>query len=307
MKYLFKRTIYLACIFLIIGLFFLGYRYTARNLKTFVTSALEKNFGTRLSIAHMKIKFPLCLVLKGVKINDTIAISKVYVYPSPESVFLKKTFIFSSVKLIDPVVKIKKGEDYHLAGFKAAGDSSAKDSNAVFYISRIDIENGEFMYDLGGENKIDLIKINGSLKGPAVYFAGKKPFSFKIAGSIKNQGSNALSPLNIAGLITANYAVKAKLKVQDVALDTLGDIYKRHLQGKVTKGSLNLNSKIFISKNNLKADCFCRINDIILRDTTSKLSMPLIASFILGFNFKDKAVKIDNLQTNLLSLFLNRS
>ncbi len=311
MKPLFKKTIYLASIFIIIGLIFLGYNYAARNLKSFVVKTLENSFGAKLSIAHMRISFPFCLELKGIKINDTISVSKVYVYPSPESIFLKKTFIFSSVKIVEPVVKIKKGESYNFAGLKAlkndARGASSKDSKAVFYVSRIDIENGTLIYDFGNENKVELVKINGNLKGPYVYFAGSKPFSFKIAGFIKNQGSDVLSPLRIGGLITGESIIKAKLQAQDVALETLGEVYQKYLEGKVTGGSLNLDSKIFVSKNGLKADCFCRINDIILKSAAEKISMPLIASFILGFDFKDKAVRIDNLQTNLLSVLFNRT
>ena len=311
MKYLFKKTIYLAAIFLIAGLVFLGYIYTARNLKSFVAGTLEKSFGAKLSIAHMRMSFPLCLELKGVKINDTIKISKVYVYPSPASAFLKKPFIFSSVKIIEPVVKIKKWESDNFIYFKAltnnASAAPANDSKAVFYVSRIDIENGVLVYDLGGENKVELVKINGSLKGPHIYSAGSRSFTFKAAGFIKNQNSDALSPLRIGGLITRGYIIKAKLQAQDVALEMLGEVYQKYLQGKITGGNLNLDSTILISKNDLKADCFCRINDIILKDAAKKISMPLIASFILGFDFKDKATKIDNLQTNLLSLLFNRS
>jgi len=311
MRHLFKKTISLAVVLLIIGLGFLGYAYIAKNFKLFVVSTLENSFGARLSIAHMRISFPLCLELKGVKINNTVSISKIYVYPSPASVFLKKTFIFSSIKAVDPVVTIKKGESYNFAGFGVlkddAGGASSKDSKAIFYVSRIDIENGILVYDLGNENKVELIKINGNLKGPYIYFAGNKPFSFKVTGFIKNRNSDILSPLRIGGLITRNSIIKAKLQTQDVALETLGEAYREYLGPKVTGGSLNLDSDILLSKNDLKVNCYCRINDVILKDTAQKISTPLIASFVLGFDFKDRTVKIDNLQTNLISLLFNRT
>ncbi|MDP2911530.1 MAG: DUF748 domain-containing protein [Candidatus Omnitrophota bacterium] len=311
MKHLFKKSIYLAVIFIIaLGLIF-GYNYAARNLKSFVISTLENSFGARLSIAHMRVSFPLCLELKGVKINDTISVSKVYVYPSPESAFLKKTFIFSSIKLVDPVVKIKSGENYNFADMGALKNNSfqaySKDSKAVFYISRINIENGTFIYVPGDKNKAEVVLINGNIKSLSIYLLGRRPFSFELAGFIKNQNSDVLSPLRIEGLITRDFVVKAKLQAQDVALETLGGLHEKYLKGRITEGKLNLDSKILISKNDLKADCFCRINDIILKDAVQKLSMPLIASFILGFDFKDREVKIENLQTNLLSLFFNRS
>ncbi len=291
--------------------FLFGYNYAASNLKSFVTSTLEKSFGARLSIAHMRISFPLCLQLKDVKINDTITIAKVYIYPSPEAMFLKKPFIFSSVKIVEPVIKIKKGENDNFAYLKALkNDTSSplmKDSKAVFYISRIDIENGVFIYDNGNENKVELVKINGDLKGPYIYFAGNKPFSFKIAGFIKNQNSDVLSPVRVVGLITRGFIIKAKLDAQDIALETLGDVYLRYFKANVASGNLNLNSRIFISKNDLKADCFCRIDDIILKDAVQKLLMPLIASFILRFDFKDREMKMENLQTNLLSLLFSKS
>jgi|GEM_PF-1831791 len=311
MKHFFKKTRYLVGAFLVIGLCFLGYTYAARNLKSFVISALEKSFGAKLTIAHMRVRFPLCLELKGVKINDTISVSKACIYPSPEAVFLKKAFIFSNLTLIEPIVNIKKGESYSFLSPKALKDdaqaASQKDSKVVFYISRIDIENGALIYDLGNENKVEVVKINGSLIGPYLYFAGGKPFNFEIAGFIKNQGSDVLSPLHIAGLITGGSIVKAKLEAQDIALETLGEVYKKYLQATVTRGSFNLDSKIVISKEDLKADCLCKISDITLKNASRKVPAPLMASFVLGYDFKDKAVKIDNLQTNLLSLIFSVS
>ena len=311
MKPLFKKTIFLAVISIIaLGLVF-GYNYAARNLKSFVVNTLENSFGAKLSIAHMRVSFPLCLELKGVKINDTISVSKVYVYPSPESAFLKKTFIFSSIKLVDPVVKIKSGENYSFANIQALKNNRSqahlKDSKTVFYISRINIENGTFVYVPGNKNKVEVVRINGNIKSPPIYLLAGRPFSFELAGSIKNQNSDVLSPLRIEGLITRDFIMKAKLQAQDVALETFGDLHEKYLKGRIAKGKLNLDSKILVSKNDLKADCFCRINDIILKDAVQKLSMPLIASFILGFDFKDKEIRIENLQTNLLSLLFSKS
>jgi len=310
MKQLFKKTIYLAGIFLIIGLVFLGYNYTACNLKSFVTSGLEKSFGAKLSIAHMRISFPLCLQLKGVKINDTITIAKVYIYPSPASAFFKKTFIFSSIKALEPVIKIKKGRYEGFSGFRQFENTAGqfpKDSKTVFYVSRIDVENATIIYEEEDGEKIELVKINGHLKSPYAYLIAGRLLNFSAAGFIKNKDSDALSPLRIKGWVKGDFTVKAKLEAEDVGLEALGPLYWKYLKQNVEKGSLNLNSKILVSKNALKADCFCRINDIILKDAASKLSMPLIASFILGFDFKDKAVKIDNLQTNLFSLLFNKS
>lgn len=311
MRHLLRRTVSLVVISLIICLVVLGYDYTARNLKLYVVSGLEKNFGAKLSIAHMRISFPLCLQLKGVKINDTITIAKVYIYPSPASAFFKKTFIFSSIKALDPVVRIKKGQYESFSGFRQFKNNTRgqyqKDSKPVFYVSRIDVENATVIYEEEGGTGIEFVKINAHLKSPYTYLIAGRPLNFSASGFIKNKDSEALSPLHITGWVKGDYSVKAKLEAQDVGLETLGPLYQKYLKQKVRKGSLNLDSKIIVSKNDLKADCFCRINDIILEDTADKLSMPLIASFILGFDFKDRAVKIDNLQTNLVSLLFNKS
>ncbi len=311
MKHIFKKTIYLAGILLIIGLILLGYNYTARNLKSYAVSALEKSFGAKLSIAHMRISFPFCLQLKGVKINDTISIAKVYIYPSPASAFFKKTFIFSSIKALEPVIKIKKGRYESFGGFRQLGHTTEqfpKDSKTVFYVSRIDVENAAVIYEEEDGTRIELVKINAHLKSPYTYLIAGRLLNFSASGFIKNKDLQAsLSPLHIEGWIKGDYTVKAKLEAQDVSLETMGSLYQKYLKQNVEKGSLNLNSKISISKNGLKADCFCKINDIILKDAAQKISAPLIASFILGFDFKDKAIKIDNLQTNLLSLLLSKS
>jgi len=311
MKPLFKKTIYLSAIFIIIGLIFLGYTYTARNLKSFVTEELEKSFGAELSIAHMRMSFPLCLQLKGVKINDAITIAKVYIYPSPASAFLKKTFIFSSIKVLEPVIRIKKGQYESFSGFRQFKNDTAKpplkDSKTVFYVSRIDVENATVIYEDEDGSEIELVRINANLKSPYVYLIAGRLLNFNVSGFIKNKDSETFSPVRIIGWIKGDYTVKAKLKAQDVELAALGPVYEKYLKQKVEKGSLNFTSKILVSKNDLKADCFCRINDIMLKGAAEKLSTPLIASFILGFDFKDKAVKIENLQTNLLSLLFNRS
>jgi hypothetical protein len=311
MKPLFKKTIYLAGIFIIIGLIFLGYTYTARNMKSYVINGLEKSFGTKLSIAHMRISFPLCLQLKGVKINDTITIAKVYIYPSPASAFFKKTFIFSSIKALEPVIRIRKGHYEDFAGFGQLENNAGqfqRDSKTIFYVSRIDVENATVIYEEEAGASIELVKINAHIKSPYAYLIAGRLLNFSVSGFIKNKDSQAsLSPLRIKGWVKGDYTVKAKLEAQDVGLETLGPLYQKYLKQKIEKGSFNLNSRILVSKNDLKADCFCKINDIIFKDSANKLSMPLIASFILGFDFKDKAIKIDNLQTNLLSLLLSRS
>ncbi len=310
MKHISKKTIYIVVIFLIAGFLVLGYNYTAANLKSFVVNMLEDNFGTKLSIAHMRISFPLCLELKDVKINDTISISKVYIYPSLESVFLKKPYILSSIRIVEPVVKMSRIENDNFAHMvylkNITFKNISKDSKALFYVSRIDVQNGTFIYDLGNKNRLEVVKINLNLKGPYIYLPGAKSFNFKAAGFVKNQNSEALSPISAGGLITQDFTIKAKLRAQDVALETLGDIYNKYLKKKVVNGNLDLETKIFVSKKDVKADCMCRVNDIILKGANQKIAAPLIASFILGFDFKEKALRINNLQTNLFSLLLNR-
>ncbi|MDO8603079.1 MAG: DUF748 domain-containing protein [Candidatus Omnitrophota bacterium] len=311
MKQFFKKTIYLSAIFIIIGLIFLGYAYTARNLKALVISELEKSFGTKLSIAHMRMSFPLCLQLKGVKINDTINIAKVYIYPSPASAFLKKTFIFSSIKILEPVIKMKKGHYESFTAFRRLKNDTVrpalKDSKAVFFVSRIDVENATVVYEEEDGIGIELVKIDANLKSPYAYLIAGRLLNFNVSGFVKNKNSKILSPLRVQGWVKGDYTVKARLRIQDVGIEALGPVYQKYIKQKVEKGNLNLDSKILVSKNDLKADCFCRINDIILKDAVSKLSMPLMASFILGFDFKDRAVKIDNLKTNLFSLLFNKS
>jgi len=292
-------------------LIFLGYTYTAGNLKSFVAKELEKSFGAKLSIAHMRMSFPLCLQLKGVKINDTITIAKVYIYPSPASAFLKKTFIFSNIKILEPVIRMKKGHYESFAGFAQFKNDtinpSSKSSKAVFLVSGIDVENAAIIYEDEKGAVIELVKINVNLKSPYAYLMPGRLLNFNASGFIKNQDSNMLSPVYLTGRIKRDYTVKAKLKAQDVGLAVLGPVYEKYLKQTVEKGSLDFTGRIFVSKNDLKADCFCSINDIILKEDVSKLSMPIIASFILGFDFKDKAIKINNLQTNLFKVLFDKS
>jgi len=273
MKPLFKKTIYIAAIFTITALIFLGYTYTAGNLKSFVIKELEKSFGAKLSIAHMRMSFPLCFQLKGVKINDTITIAKVYLYPSPASAFLKKTFIFSNIKILEPVIRIKKGRYESFAGFRQFKNDtinpSSKNSKAVFLVSRIDVKNAAIIFENEEGIAIELVKINANLKSPYAYLTPGRLLNFNVSGFIKDKDSDSLSPVRLTGRIKGDYTVKARLKAQDVGLTALGPVYEKYLKQKVEKGSLDFTGRIFVSKNDLKADCFCRINDIILKDAVS--------------------------------------
>jgi len=310
MKLLFRKVLYIAAIFIILAALFFGYNYAAGSLKSFVADALEKNFGAKLSIAHMRISFPLCLELKGIKINDTISVSKICVYPSPASIFFKKIFIFSNIRIIDPVIRVKKGENDNFASFDTLKDNTPadgrNDSKTLFYVSRIDVENGTFIYDLGN-SAFEFVKIKARIRNPDLHIAGNKPSVFKMTGFIKGNGPDILSPLRAGGIITRRLMIKARLQIDGVAVENLGNVYENYLKSRIVKGNLNLNSRILVSKNGLKADCFCRINDIILKDTAQEVSAPLIAKFILGLDFRNRALRISNFQTNLLSLLLSKS
>jgi hypothetical protein len=310
MRHLIKKCIYIAVILLIIGLLFQGYVYTARTLKSFVVKTLENNFGTRLSIGHMRLRFPLCLELKNVKINNAIDIGKIYIYGSPASFLVRDSFIFSGIKIVDPVITIKKENNYAFTDFVILNNKppiSAKDSGRFFYLSSVNIENGTAIYDFKDGVKLEFVKIRGRIKNPDLYFAGSHPLAFKLAGLVKNQDPRILSPLKINGWITKDNAIKAKLHIKDIALDTLGPVYMNYLKDKVSKGKLCFDSRIQVSKNNLRADCFCRINDVLLKGASTNSAVPLLLSFIFGFDFEDKVVKITNLQSNLVSFIFNKT
>ena len=308
MKYLFKKTLYLVLAFIVISALFAGYRYASKSLRMFAAKAIEDSFGARISIAHMKVRFPLCLQLKGIKINDTIEIAKVYIYPSPASLFAGKTLVFSKVRIVEPVIRIKSSRQHGLEDLFVQKDTKALAQRpASFFVSAIQIENSSFIYDIDGQAGVEIVKLSGNIKANITDAVRSPRLNFKFKGFFKEGGSGKAAPLRVTGIVTRDSAIKAKLQARGVSLEVLGPLYERFLKVKVGKAALNLDSRIIVSKNNLKADCFCKINDIILKDAATQISAPLIATFVLRFDFGNRAVKITNLQTNLLSLIFNRS
>lgn len=312
MKSLIKKGLSLVVILLIGSFLLLSYTYIARSLKSFVVKTMETNFGTQLSVGHIRLRFPLCLELKNIKINNTIDIAKIYVYPSPASFLLRHTFVFSSVKIVDPVIRIQKQDRQAFADFNILNNDklsiSSKDSRKFFYLSRIDIDNGTLIYDIEDGPSLEFIKIRGIIRNPNFFFVKNQPLLFKGGGFLKNYASDFLSPVKLNGRIRGDGTIKAKFQVQDVALDTFGPIYARYLKDIVAKGKVYLDSKVQLSKNDLKANCFFKICDIILqKDTQHKIDRPLVVSFILGFNFKDNVLNINNLRGNLLSFLFDKT
>ena len=104
----FRKIIVVAIVLLAIASLVIAYRYATERLEWFVTEFLEENFEENISVASVGLGLPLCLELRDVKINDSVNIRNIRLYPNPKSFLMKKDFMISKVKVIDPVVKIKK-------------------------------------------------------------------------------------------------------------------------------------------------------------------------------------------------------
>ena len=301
MRYFFKKSLPILIILLLSGLVFFGYTYATENLKLFLLRFSEKNFNARLSVGRVGFGFPVCLELNDVKLNNVVDVSSIRIYPNSASFLLKNSLVISRINIIDPVVRIR-AEEIEKLGI------AVKISAPNFLLSKIYIQNGTLIYDQEKENALEFIKIKGNLESSGFYFSKNTPIRFAATGFFKNRGSDFLSPLSINGYLEPDDIIKAKLYVSDIKVSALGYIYDKYLSRVVEEGRMDFNTDIEISKNNLKAKCFLEGEDIVLKkEPGHKIDTPLIASFILYANFKNKLVKVKNLQSNFLRLILSQS
>lgn len=312
MKLSFRRNTFVILIFLISSTLFLGYRYTTKNLKSLLPIFLKENFNTQLSIGRVGFGFPLCLELKDVKIQDAIDIETVQIYPSPLSFLLKKGLIISTIKIVNPVVRIEKmtAGQFVVPDFLKEKEREKESSLPVsgFYFSKIRVHNGTLIYDEGKDSMQKFVGIKGVLESPMFHLPKKDTtLRFKAVGFLKNKGSDFLSPLRIDGRIESGNVLKARFQASDIKIDTLGPIYAKYLSNIVKEARINFDTDIQISKTNLVAKCLFKGEDILLKEgLDQKIDAPLVADFILLFNFKSKMLKLKNLRSNFLELVLNR-
>jgi len=309
LRHIFKRSVFIIVIFCVSGLIFLGYRFLAGNIKSRLLGLSEKAFSADISIGQARLRFPVSLELKDIKIGSAISISNVRIYPSPASFFTKNKLIISKVYITDPVISIKKEDVSQLsaADFLAAKEGQGPQSPLLlpdFLLSRIYIHNGTVLYDKDGRNKLEFININGEIETLGLYFSKNNAFDFAITGFLKNRETDFLSPLKISGRAGPDSKIKANLQIDDIKIKTLGMVYDRYLSRVIKEGRLDLNSDIRLLKSNLLARCTLEAEDVTLKkDVGGKTEPPFLTSFILLFNFENKLVKLKNIQGNFLNLF----
>ncbi len=289
---------------------FFGYRYVTKNLTSFISTFLNKNLDTKILIKKAGIGFPLCLELKGVEIGEAINIKSVQVYPDPRGFLLKNRAIVSTVKIVNPVLEIKKERkprscipDFLNRREKkyASGISEPK-----FYFSKIRIQNGSLIYETG-EDIIEFVDIKGNIENPGIFFSREGPCQFAATGFLKNKDSGFLSPLRMDGFVEAGSAIKARVELSGIGLDRLGPLHGKYLSQLIEEASFDFKSDIQISKKNLLARCFLEGEDIVLKKGEGqRLDTAIEASFILLVNFRNNLVKVKNLQGNLLKVIFGR-
>lgn len=292
-----------------------GYNYAKKNLESLVSVFLKDNFNVTASVGSMKIGFPLCVELRDVKIGDSVDIKKVRIYPNPAPFLLKKNFIVSSVKIVEPVIKIKRGKregSLSIPDFLKKieqGVSSDKGSAPLsnFYFSRMHVQDGTLIYEEGRENALEFINIRGNIQNAGIFSPKGGVCQFAATGFLKNKDSDFLSPLGVTGFVKSDNLIKIKAQIDDVKVGTFGSIYAKYLSNLIQEGSVDCKSDIHLSNKNLIAKCFLEGQDIVLKkDQGQKLDAPVLASFILLVNFKSSLVKIKNLEGNFLDIILGR-
>lgn len=312
MRYFLKKTIFVAIILLILGVAIFIYNYTANNFKTFIVKTLENNLKSRISIGRIQLGFPLHVELRDVKINSSIDIKNVDIYPNTASLLSKNKFIVEYIKIVEPVIRIKNKEEAILKLsdiFKTEDKTtSGQDAGPVFSFSKISFEKGALIYAFGNDAAIECCRIKGVLEGPGPYFSNSRKFTFKVIGFFKNQYSDFLSPFEILGWTDKDGMVKIKLKADKVDCESLGPIYAKYLKNNIERAKFGLLSNISILNDKLDAECYLKGEDIVFKKSQiNNKKEPLIMSFILGVNFKERSIKINNLESNFLSVLFDIS
>jgi len=314
MSHFFKKTGPILIVLIISGLLFFGYNYTARNLSLYISRVSEEKFNAKVSVSRVVLGFPLYLEFKDVKIDDYIDVASVRIYPSAASFLslLKKNLVISRVDIIDPVVKIKRKENKDLGIVDFLNSKRdviiSKISSANFLLSKIRIQNGTLIYNEGNENPLEFVKITGDFRTQGIYFSKKGVFRFAVAGFLKSQNSDFSSPLKLSGQVEDGDVVEAKLSVNDLKISTLGPLYAEYLSRVVEDCRVDFNSDIQISSGLMKARCFLKGEDIVLKaKPEDKIDTSFIASFIIFRNLKNRIVKVKNFQSNFLDFILERS
>ncbi len=306
---IFRKIILALVAFSIVVLFFFGYTYATKNMPMFVTRFLGERIGGKISVGHVRIGFPLCVELKDVRINDYVDIKKAQVYPNLATLFFKNKTLVSSVKIVEPVVKLgkEKKKDFLVADFLDKNESSYNEPGINFRVSSIDIKNGTLIYD-GEKDGLEIVNIKGSVKNPGIFFADNNICQFAVAGFLKNKESDFLSPVKIEGLVGTDNVVKARLLASDVKPENLGPVYTKYLSKLIEGGRVDIKSDMQVSGKNLVAKCSLEGEDIFSGKEGSQGSeAPLKLSFVLLANFSNKLVKIKDLQSNFFKLIFSES
>ncbi|MBU1006363.1 MAG: hypothetical protein KKH08_02060 [Candidatus Omnitrophica bacterium] len=305
----FKKIIAVSAIAAVCLSLFLGYRYVTGNLASFVSGYLNKNLDVSISIDKIGVGLPLCLKLKGVKIDDSVDIQSIHVYLDPISLRLKDKRVVATVKIIRPSVRIKRESHGRFPVpvllHKKKEKNAPSSPEPRFYLSRIRVYNGSLTYE-AGEDILEIIDIRGDIENPGIFFSGDKLCHFAARGFIKNKNPELLSSLKIDGFVKPGEKVKTRLEAEDVRLSVLGSLYDRYLSNVIEDGKFDIKSDIDISDENLIAKCSLEGKDPVFKKNKGTGSGDsLAASFILLVNFKNNLVKIKNLQGNFLKVILD--
>jgi len=308
---IFKKGMPILIILLISGAVFFGYRHAATALGSYISDFSEEKFNAKVSIGCAGLGLPLCLELKDVEINESINIRSVRIYPNPLPFLLKNRIILSTVKIVEPVVRIKKGKGRKIAipdFLKKEKDTAALKTPAPnFYFSKIYIQNGTLIYEKEKETALEFVGLKGVIERPGFYFSKNNGIRFAVAGFLKNRDSDFLSPLKINGYMESDDVMKARVQCSDIKINTSGPIYKKYLSGIVEKGRVDFKSDVRVTKTNMIAECSVEGEDVVLRkDVDQKIDTPLVANFIVLIGFRNKVVKVKNLQGNFLNLIFDR-
>ena len=309
MRDIFRKIILALIALSIIVLLFFGYTHATKNLSAFVTRFLGERLGAKISVGHVRIGFPLCVELKDVKIDDCVDIEKAQVYPNLAALFFNNKTLVLAVKIVNPVVKLgkEKKKKFLVADFLNKNKGASKKFGTNFCVSSIDIKNGTLIYD-GEKDALEIVNIQGSIRNPGIFFADNNICQFIVAGFLKNRDSDFLSPLKIEGLVGTDSAVKARLQASDVKPESFGLVYAKYLSQVIEGGRVDLKSDIQMSGGKLVAKCFLKGEYVLLgREQGQEPKESLELSFVLLANFKNKLVKIKNLQSNFFELIFSKS
>ena len=277
--------------------------------KNFIAAQLKRSTGRQASVGHCDVSFPLNLVIRDINIPDLVRVEKVIVSPSILRIAFGR-LAFNRVQIIRPRITIEKklpppeseGKEETIEAVAAgildgaeSGDqeeSSAggaelvpaevktKTPNLIFKL--LTLEDGELEFidqGVGDQGiKIEIKDINFELTNLYLPANRSAVTNFKLTGNMpwRIEEGQEVGTIKAEGWLNMGKRdIAAEVNVNDMDGIYLYPYYSNWVdleKARIQEATLNFNSNIMGTNNNLVADCHLELANIVFKPREPKES-----------------------------------